>query len=136
MTAIEQACTTDELVEIEVSDILVNPFQPRREFADESLEELSNSIREVGLIHPPTVRRLTGGGYELIAGERRLRAVQKAGIKRIPVLVRAASDHRSAQAALVEHLKNTLQDDEYFPVLLLLYLLQILSLDFGQNREG
>lgn len=106
MTKTEQQCGTDELVEVDVADVLVNPFQPRREFDEDNLEELSNSIREVGLIHPPTVRRLTGGGYELIAGERRLRAVQRAGIQRIPVLVHAASDHRSAQAALVENFQR------------------------------
>jgi ParB family transcriptional regulator, chromosome partitioning protein len=90
--------------------IRVSPFQPRRTFSEEELEELAASIREVGLIHPPVVRKVEGGGkilyYELIAGERRWRAAQKAGLERLYVIVRDSSDEHAAKSTLIENLQR------------------------------
>ncbi|MCB1112777.1 MAG: ParB/RepB/Spo0J family partition protein [Chlamydiales bacterium] len=103
----EQATINDIVTEVEVCRISVNPHQPRRHFSDEEITELSHSIREVGLIHPPLVRPLsTPGYYELISGERRFRAAKAAGLQYIPVLVRDVSTSLSAQAALVENIQR------------------------------
>jgi len=96
----------DEIKEIEVSQISVNPFQPRRSFAQEELEELALSIQAVGLIHPPVVRPLDENCYELVSGERRFRAVQLVGLVKIPVLIRHSSNSLSAQAALIENIQR------------------------------
>ncbi|HUS87569.1 MAG TPA: ParB N-terminal domain-containing protein, partial [Bacteroidales bacterium] len=71
-------------LEIDIEDIEQNPFQPRTRFDETSLKELATSIRELGIVQPLTVRDLGGGKYQLIAGERRLRAARIAGLKRIP----------------------------------------------------
>lgn len=97
----------EEIKEVGVHEIRVNPFQPRREFALEDLEELAQSIKSVGLIHPPVVRRLSHSGeYELLAGERRLRASQLAGLTRIQVHVRDCDASLSAEAALIENIQR------------------------------
>lgn len=96
----------DEIREVEVEKISVNPFQPRRYFSNAELEELAQSIQAVGLIHPPVVRPLPDDGYELISGERRFRAAQLAGLMKIPVLVRKSSNSVSAQAALIENIQR------------------------------
>ncbi|MCE2983622.1 MAG: ParB/RepB/Spo0J family partition protein [Parachlamydia sp.] len=97
----------DELKEIPVSSIRVNPYQPRRHFRQEELEDLAASIQAVGLIHPPLVRPLADAGhFELIAGERRLRASQLAGLVTIPVFIRCTSYSHSAQAALIENIQR------------------------------
>jgi len=90
---------------IPLAAIQLNPFQPRRQFAPEELEELAASIRAVGIIHPPTVRPLEEG-YELIAGERRCRAAKMAGLDKIPVVIKACNDGMSAEAALIENLQR------------------------------
>jgi ParB family transcriptional regulator, chromosome partitioning protein len=98
----------EELKEVLIEQIQVNPYQPRRQFAQEDLEELALSIRSVGLIHPPTVRQINfeTGLYEIVSGERRFRASQLAGLKKIPVLVRRSSHSLSAQAALIENIQR------------------------------
>lgn len=97
----------EELKEVDVAKISVNPFQPRRQFVQEELEELAASIIAVGLIHPPTVRpNERGNGYELVSGERRFRAAQLAGFTKIPVIIRYRNDTLSAQAALIENLQR------------------------------
>lgn len=97
----------EELKHVPVSEIGVNPFQPRRHFAQEELEDLAASIKAVGLLHPPLVRpKDEGSGYELISGERRFRASQLAGLETIPVLIRATSTSISAQAALIENVQR------------------------------
>lgn len=102
--------TQERICEVESAAIRVSPFQPRRHFSEESLEELAQSIRAVGLIHPPVVREITSGGkllyYELIAGERRWRASQKAGLSRLKVLVRPADDEEAARATLIENVQR------------------------------
>jgi ParB family chromosome partitioning protein len=97
----------DELKEISLSKIVVNPYQPRREFKPHELEELAASIRSVGLLHPPLVRFLEDQEvYELIAGERRFRAAQLANCLTIPVYIRHAENALSAQAALIENIQR------------------------------
>lgn len=97
----------DEMIEVEVEKIFVNPFQPRRDFSQTELEELAESILSVGLIHPPVVRRREDGStYELISGERRFRAVQLARMQKIPVVVRHSTNSHSAQAALIENIQR------------------------------
>jgi len=91
------------LVEVPIETIRPNPMQPRRSFDEESLEGLSDSIKEVGVLQPVLVRELDDG-YELIAGERRLRAAKRAGLRVIPVVVRTADDVSSLEQALVENL--------------------------------
>ena len=92
--------------QIPLSLIQMNPFQPRRSFAPAELEELAASIVSVGLIHPPTVRKLPNGQYELIAGERRFRASLLAGLTHIPVIVQSADSILSAEAALIENIQR------------------------------
>lgn len=97
----------EELLELEHSQIQVNPYQPRRQFDETELEQLAKSIESVGLIQPPVVRyNPVLGGYELISGERRFRASQLAGMKKIRVLVRRTGHEQSAQAALIENIQR------------------------------
>ncbi len=97
----------DELKHVSLSHILVNPYQPRREFKLEDLEELAQSIRAVGILHPPLVRPLPDSNtYELISGERRFRAAQLAELSIIPVYIRKTSYSLSAQAALIENIQR------------------------------
>ena len=83
---------SSNLNEIEISLIEPNPNQPRREFDKEALQELANSISEVGIIQPITLRQVEGGKYQIIAGERRWRASQIAGLTRIPAYIRTVED--------------------------------------------
>ena len=80
--------------EIEISKIKPNPDQPRREFDQEALSELATSIRELGIIQPISLRQISDGTYQIIAGERRYRASIMAGLKTIPAYVRTAEDDR------------------------------------------
>jgi ParB family chromosome partitioning protein len=89
--------------EVPVDAIEPNPDQPRQVFDDEALDELSESIKEVGLLQPIVVRQ-KGKGYELIMGERRWRAHQRAGLKRIPAIIRATDDNQMLSDALIENL--------------------------------
>jgi ParB family chromosome partitioning protein len=91
--------------EIAVDRITPSPFQPRRSFDEGKIEELAASIRNQGIIQPLVVRP-RGSDYELIAGERRWRAAIKAGLSRVPVVVRSANDHEALQLALVENLQR------------------------------
>ena len=91
------------LLEVPIGAITPNPRQPRREFADESLDALATSIREVGVLQPVVVRRKEGG-YELIAGERRLRAASRAGLATIPAVIRETDDTEGLREALIENL--------------------------------
>jgi ParB family chromosome partitioning protein len=100
-----QAMDSGQVAEIEVSQIRANPFQPRREFPAEELEELASSIREHGVLQP-VVLRTVDGGYELIAGERRWRACQRLGVAKIPAIVREADDTQMLELALVENLQR------------------------------
>ena len=91
--------------QVEIGKIAPNSLQPRRSFDDTKIDKLASSIRDKGIIQPLLVRR-NGDGYELIAGERRLRAAQKAGLREVPVVVREASDTDALQLALIENLQR------------------------------
>lgn len=93
------------IIELSPLKISMNPYQPRKIFSDDSLNELASSIREFGVIQPLLVRYL-GTGYELIAGERRLRASILVAMKSIPCIVREASDKEMAEIALIENLQR------------------------------
>lgn len=91
---------------ISIKEIETNPFQPRTQFEKESLLELSNSIKELGIIQPVTVRKLGYGKYQLISGERRFRASQIAGLTEIPAFIRIANDQEMLEMALVENIQR------------------------------
>ncbi len=93
---------------IPVGQIEANPFQPRTDFEAEALEELSTSIRTYGLIQPLTVRRMGDGKYQLISGERRLRAAKMAGLKEVPAYIRIVDgDQEMLEMALVENIQRS-----------------------------
>ena len=92
--------------ELGVNAIRPNRFQPRHEFDEAALEELRESIAQHGILQPLSVRDIGGGKYELIAGERRLRAAKLAGLKTVPVIFRAATDAEMAEMALIENLQR------------------------------
>ena len=92
------------LVEIPVGDLSPNPHQPRLHFDEESLSDLAASIRQIGVLQPLLVRQLPDGAYQLIAGERRWRAAQKAGLATVPAVVKTTDDMSSVEQALVENL--------------------------------
>ena len=91
---------------LRVEDIRPNPYQPRQTFDDEGLQELASSIRRHGILQPLTVRPAGGGKWELVAGERRLRAAKLAGLDKVPCIRRAVDDRESALLALVENLQR------------------------------
>src|ERR1700744_3025874 len=92
--------------EINISEIQVNPFQPRTEFDEQALKELADSIKLQGLIQPITVRRVNAHSYQLISGERRLRASKMAGLTTIPAYVRTANDQQMLEMALIENIQR------------------------------
>ncbi len=92
--------------EIAIAKIKANPNQPRREFDPEALAELADSIREIGIIQPVTLREMEDGSYQIIAGERRWRASQMAGLEYIPAYIRTADDEKMMQMALVENIQR------------------------------
>lgn len=92
--------------EIEIALIEANPNQPRREFDQEALQELSDSIAEIGIIQPITLREMENGHYQIIAGERRWRASQLAGLKTIPAYIRTANDENVMEMALIENIQR------------------------------
>ncbi len=94
------------VAEIMLDDIDSNPYQPRTIFDKESLEELASSIREIGIIQPITVRKSIDGRYQLISGERRLRAARLTGLNRIPAYLREVEDQNVLEMALVENIQR------------------------------
>ena len=100
------AATGTVVMNIPLEQIEVNPFQPRTTFEEESLNELADSIKVHGVIQPITVRKIENNKYQLIAGERRLRASKLAGKKEIPAFARAASDQESIEIALIENIQR------------------------------
>lgn len=91
---------------IKISQIAVNPFQPRSDFDEQSLQELADSIVNQGLIQPITVRQIGKNEYQLISGERRLRASKMAGIEDVPAYVRTANDQQMLEMALIENIQR------------------------------
>ncbi len=133
MTAEEEPTSgpaVGQLADIAISDVRPNTYQPRSTFDDEGIAALAASIREVGVLQPILVRAIEGGGFELIAGERRWRAARRAGLTVIPSIIKAADDHGSLEQALVENLHradlNALEEAAAF---------QQLIDDFGMTHE-
>jgi len=93
-------------LQVDINSIDGNPFQPRTRFDAQSLEELAASIRQVGIVQPLTVRETGDGRYQLIAGERRLRAARMAGLTHVPAYVRTADDTAMLEMALVENIQR------------------------------
>ena len=116
--------------EIAISSVTPNPRQPRQTFDEDTLEELAASVREVGLLQPVVVRRVMPGHYELIMGERRWRACQRAGLEHIPAIIREAPDDDLLRDALIENLHreqlNALEEAAAYQ--------QLLD-DFGATHE-
>ena len=94
------------IIELDINAITINPFQPRSNFNEDGLQELASSISELGLIQPITVRKLDYNNYQLISGERRLRASKLVGLTTIPAYIRIANDNESLIMALVENIQR------------------------------
>ena len=92
--------------EIAIDQIEANPNQPRREFDDEALQDLANSIKEIGIIQPITLRQIADNRFQIIAGERRWRASQLAGLKALPAYIRTIKDENVMEMALVENIQR------------------------------
>jgi len=120
----------EQLREIDIDRILPNAQQPRKIFDEESLEELANSIRQHGVVQPIVVRALEDGFFQLIAGERRWRASQRAELTRIPAVIRQAGEHDTLEIALIENLQrqdlNPLEEAQAYEKLIV---------DFGLTQE-
>src|SRR5438094_9885312 len=95
-----------EIVEIPLQALSANPYQPRRSFGDQALQDLADPVKLKAIIQPVLVRRLRDGRYELIAGERRYRAARLAGLHKIPAVVRPVTDAESMEMALIENLQR------------------------------
>jgi ParB family chromosome partitioning protein len=91
---------------IPVEQIQANPYQPRDQFEEQALQELANSIKVQGIIQPLTVRRLSANAYQLISGERRLRASKLAGLTEVPAYIRSANDQEMIEMALIENIQR------------------------------
>ena len=119
--AIQPAARPTEF-RLEISKIRPNRKQPRQAFAEESLDELARSLKAQGLLQPVVVRPSGGGLYELIAGERRWRAAQRAGIHQIPAVIRDVPDERMLELALIENLQreelNAIEEAEAYRILI------------------
>jgi ParB family chromosome partitioning protein len=97
---------SSSISEIAINQIKANPNQPRREFDTEALQELADSIKEIGIIQPITLRKMDDGTYQIIAGERRFRASQLAGLTTVPAYIRTADDENVMEMALVENIQR------------------------------
>lgn len=96
---------TEQVTLLDIAAVIPNVNQPRKNFSDDKIRELSESIKEMGIIQPLIVRR-NNGGYELVAGERRLRAAMLAGLHKVPVLIKNYNDQEVAQAMLIENVQR------------------------------
>ncbi len=105
-SAPQQGSQNPAINEIDLSLIDVNPFQPRTEFDEEALNELAESIKQLGIITPVTLRKMDNGRYQIISGERRCRASKTAGLKAIPAYIRTADDQAMLELALVENIQR------------------------------
>jgi ParB family chromosome partitioning protein len=94
------------IIELDIESIEINPFQPRTNFNEETLQELAKSIKELGVIQPITVRKLEFNKFQLISGERRLRASKLIGLTTVPAYIRLANDNESLVMALVENIQR------------------------------
>ena len=118
------------VADVDISLVRPNPYQPRNDFNEETLKELAESIRQLGVIQPITVRA-TGGGFEVISGERRLRAARQAGLERIPAYVREADSGKMLHMAIVENI----QRDALNPIEVALAYRRLME-ECGLTHEG
>jgi ParB family chromosome partitioning protein len=95
----------DKVLQIETDKVLINPMQPRKKFEDHQMDELVESIKEYGIIQPLIVSK-KDGNYELIAGERRLRAAKQIGLETVPVIIRKVEDQEKLEVALIENIQR------------------------------
>jgi len=102
----EGSPTVNSVSTIKIADIETNPFQPRSNFEETALQELSDSIKQHGIIQPITVRKMGYDRYQLISGERRFRASQMAGLREVPAYIRVADDQAMLEMALVENIQR------------------------------
>lgn len=102
---IYESASNEEIIEIDISELRPNPYQPRKVFKDEALQELADSIKEHGVFQPIIVKKSIKG-YEIIAGERRFRASKLAGLTKIPAIVRSFTDEQMMEIALLENLQR------------------------------
>ena len=100
------ATPKEEIIEMDISELRANPYQPRKVFDGEKLEELANSIREHGVFQPIIIKKSAIKGYEIIAGERRVKAASMAGLTTIPAIVRDFTDEQMMEIALLENLQR------------------------------
>lgn len=130
----------DQVQEIAADEIRANRYQPRQNFDEAALEDLSESIRQYGILQPLIVRRLPEKGYELIAGERRLRAARKAGLEKVPALVREYNDAEISEIALIENIQrenlNIIEEAEAYAFLMQNFQLtqEMLAKKVGRSR--
>ena len=103
--AVYETATNEEIVDLDIDELRPNPYQPRKVFNDEALEELSSSIKEHGVFQPIIVKKSIKG-YEIIAGERRVRASKMAGLTKIPAIIRNLDDEQMMEIALLENLQR------------------------------
>lgn len=102
----ERSASAGSISEINLDQIEVNPFQPRTDFDQEALQELSESIKVQGIIQPITVRKLNNNSFQLISGERRFQASKLAGLEKVPAYVRTADDQQMLEMALIENIQR------------------------------
>jgi ParB family chromosome partitioning protein len=127
--------------EISIESIVPNPRQPRTYFDEEALRELTESIKEVGLLQPPVVREISFGRYELIMGERRFRAAKAAGLLKIPVIIRQTSNNELLREALIENIHrsqlNPLEEGAAYSQLLNDFNCthEVLAIKIGKSRS-
>src|SRR5919197_3963693 len=101
-----QSMANEEMFEIDIDLIEPNSFQPRMNFNEEGLEELAQSIRSNGIIQPLLIRRIDGGRYQIVAGERRWRAAQRAGLSKVPCIIKEIPEEKMLELALVENIQR------------------------------
>ena len=106
ISASDEDSIVNTVPKIKLEAIEVNPFQPRSDFNQQALEELASSIKVHGVIQPITVRKISDKKYQLISGERRLRASKMAGLNEIPAYVRTANDQEVVEMALIENIQR------------------------------
>ena len=102
----EPAADASNLLECDVDRIVPNPYQPRRDFPENEMAELTDSVKVQGILQPLLVREAGAGGYELIAGERRLRAAKMAGLFKVPVIVKNIDDNELLELSIVENIQR------------------------------
>lgn len=137
-----RSLTERDVTYLSIDELLPNPHQPRRLFAQETLTELAESIREIGVIQPIIARLIDSGRYEIVAGERRWRAATMAGSTTIPAIIRNYSDSESLEIALIENLQrenlNPIETAEAYQTLISKYSYthEVLAKRIGKDRTS